>query len=173
MCLLNIQVHSTTPGDNVAAIGCESMGVARMNISTSSKGKKLSNHPTRLPRRRPHSSPDTPGCKARLTRTRSAPKRRKPVRTCGYVRGWTEMSGHSSISLEVKWRTGPRTREWNELWKDLLAELVTTFERQAAVGESTPAAPKGAAPKLGKSEVNLPHAEGNRVDSRDSQGVNL
>lgn len=98
---------------------------------------------------------------------RLASRRRKPARTCGDVRG--RPVPHNSISLQVQWRTGPRTREWNELWRDLLAVLVTTLESKAARCEMGPTAREGEGPKPRESKEHLPHTEANGASSRDSQ----
>ena len=82
-------------------------------------------------------------------------------------------ASHDSISLQVKWRTGTQTRQWNELWKDLLSGLATTFDSQEYVGGMSPAAPEGDAPKTRQSLEQLHLAEVDRVDCRDSQQVAL
>ena len=48
---------------------------------------------------------------------------------------------HDAIALEARWRTGPRTRAWNDLWHRLLDGLVAaaTSRRSAARDEEMPA----------------------------------
>ncbi len=49
-----------------------------------------------------------------------------------------------AVTLEVRWRTGPRTRAWDELWARLLDGLSATDESDRDPGsddDTSPGAP--------------------------------
>lgn len=142
-----------------------------MNIPISTKSEDLPDYPAHGPR--PRAQFAAGGDDRVRKRTRPAPKRRRAVRACRNVHRLAGRSGCKSVSLQVRWRAGPRTREWNELWQELIAGLGSRFEIQTTAGVASSPATERNGSKFEESDRHLPPFEVNRVESGDPPRVVL